>query len=109
MNKLLALCSALVATAIFAWGADALPNYEKTCASCHGKDGKGATKAGRKAGVKDLTDKAYQTTFTDAEAFTAIKDGMKDESGKEQMKPFGDKLTDEEIKELVAYIRTLGN
>ena len=54
MNKLLALCSALVATAIFAWGADALPNYEKTCASCHGKDGKGATKAGRKAG-RDAT------------------------------------------------------
>ena len=34
--------------------------FAANCASCHGKDGKGATKAGRMAGVKDFTDAAYQ-------------------------------------------------
>ena len=34
-----------------------------------------------------------------------IKEGMKDDKGKELMKSFADKLTDPEIKELVAYIR----
>ncbi len=87
--------------------ADALENYENHCASCHGKDGKGETKAGRKAQVKDLTDKAHQASFTDEVAFKGIKDGNKDEKGKEKMKSFADKLGDEEIKALVAYIRTM--
>jgi cytochrome c553 len=34
--------------------------WKEHCASCHGMDGRGKTKAGRKAKVKDLTDKKYQ-------------------------------------------------
>ena len=87
--------------------ASAPENFETHCASCHGKDGKGETKAGRKAQVKDLTDKAYQAKFADADAFAAIKLGMKDDKGKEKMKAYGDKLTDDEIKAIVAYVRGL--
>ena len=29
--------------------------YNKECAGCHGKDGKGKTPTGRKVGAKDLT------------------------------------------------------
>ena len=39
-------------------------------------------------------------------AATAIKDGVK-QNGKTTMKAFGGKLSDDEIKALVAYVRTL--
>jgi hypothetical protein len=37
--------------------------------------------------------------------FKAVKDGLK-EDGKEKVKPFGDKLKDDEIKALVAQVRS---
>ena len=99
----IALC---VAGAISARAAESTENWTKHCASCHGKDGKGDTKAGKKAEVKDLTDAKYQASFTDEQATTQIKDGMK-KDGKERMKPFKDKLTNDEIKALVAFLRGL--
>jgi cytochrome c553 len=108
MNKRL-LFTALLPFAILAaaWAADPADNWTAQCASCHGKDGKGATKAGRMAGAKDFTSAEYQKSFSDEKAAAQIKNGMKDESGKEKMKPFGEKLNDDEIKALVGYIRTL--
>ena len=82
-------------------------NGDANCASCHGKDGKGATRAGRTAGVKDFTDPAYQKEITDAKAIDQIKNGMKDKDGKEKMKAYADKLNDDEVKALIAFIRTL--
>src|SRR5947207_10313599 len=87
--------------------AEVKENWEKHCASCHGKDGKGETKAGRKADVKNLTDATYQASFTDEQMFKQIKEGMKDKNGKEKMKAFGGTLSDEEIKALVAFVRGL--
>lgn len=78
--------------------------WAKHCASCHGKDGKGQTKMGLKAGVKDYTDAKVQDAFKDDEAFKAVKDGLKGKD-KELMKPFAEKLTDDEIKSLIAYVR----
>ena len=106
MNKLIPVATVLLTTATLSWAGNPIPAYENYCASCHGNDGKGQTKAGRKAGAKDLTDKAHQASFTDEEAFKSIKEGMKATNGKEKMKPFGDKVTDEEIQTLIAYIRT---
>lgn len=83
---------------------DAAAVYAKNCASCHGKDGKGDTKMGKKAGAKDYTDAKVQGGFSDAEALAAIKDGVK-KDGKEKMKAFSSKVSDAEAKELVAYIR----
>ena len=85
--------------------ADVKEAWDKNCASCHGKDGKGETKAGKKAGAKDLTDAKYQASFTDDQMTKQIKEGLKDKNGKEQMKPFADKLADDEIKAIVAYVR----
>ena len=107
MKSVLLLAAGICAAALGIRAAAPLENYETHCASCHGNDGKGETKAGRKAQVKDLTDKAHQASFTDAVAAKGIKDGLKDDKGKEKMKAYGDKLTDEEIKALVAYVRTL--
>jgi cytochrome c553 len=85
--------------------ADVQQNWMKNCAACHGKDGKGETKAGRKAGSKDMTDPKYQAQITDEKAIEAIKHGIK-KDGKDAMKPFGEKLTDDEIKALVAKVRS---
>jgi cytochrome c553 len=86
------------------FGADAQANWDKNCASCHGKDGKGQTAMGKKVGVSDYTDAASQAKFTDEEAIKAIKEGIQ-KDGKTVMKPYADKLSDDEIKELVAHIR----
>ena len=85
--------------------ADVKENWGKACSNCHGMDGKGQTKLGKKAGAKDFTDVKVQSSFTDEKAFIAIKDGLL-EGDKVRMKP-AEKLTDEEIKALVKYVRDL--
>ena len=86
--------------------ADTKENWEKNCAKCHGPDGKAATAMGKKLEVRDLTDAKVQATFTDAQATTAIKDGVKAD-GKTKMPAYAEKLSDEEIKALVGYVRSL--
>ena len=104
---LIAVALALVTT----WSVEAADSlgvlWNKNCLSCHGKDGKGETKAGKKAGVKDMTDPAYQAALKEDVAFKAIKEGL-EEGGKSKMKPFKDKLTDDEIKQLFAFVKTFG-
>ncbi|HZL41786.1 MAG TPA: cytochrome c [Verrucomicrobiae bacterium] len=96
---------ALAALGSTALGADAKETWEKSCAKCHGADGKGQTKMGQKLGVKDYTDAKVQAELKDDEAFKAIKEGVKDKEGKTVMKP-AEGLSDEEIKGLVAYVRS---
>jgi cytochrome c553 len=84
---------------------DASVIWTKTCAACHGKDGKGQTKMGRKVDVKDYTDPKVQADLTDEKAVKSIKEGIKDDKGKERMKAYADAYSDEEIKNLIAYIR----
>jgi cytochrome c6 len=98
---LLAIFSAALAVS----AADVKENWEKHCKKCHGDDGKGETKMGAKSGVKDLTDAKVQGEFTDDKAFKSIKEGIKD-GEKTKMKP-AEGLSDEEIKALVAYTRSL--
>jgi mono/diheme cytochrome c family protein len=92
--------------AIFAWAADVKTNWDNDCAQCHGKDGRADTKMGKMLNAKDLTDPKVQAEFTDAKATQSIKEGVK-QNGKVTMKAFGGKLTDDEVKALVAYVRTL--
>jgi mono/diheme cytochrome c family protein len=86
--------------------ADAKALWDANCVQCHGKDGKADTKMGKALSAKDLTDPAVQSGFTDAKATDSIKNGVK-ENGKTTMKAFGGKLSDDDIKALVAYVRTL--
>jgi mono/diheme cytochrome c family protein len=86
--------------------ADAKALWDANCVQCHGKDGKADTKMGKTLSAKDLTDPAVQSAFSDAKATDSIKNGVK-EGGKTTMKAFGGKLSDDEIKALVAYVRTL--
>jgi mono/diheme cytochrome c family protein len=86
--------------------ADPKTNWANNCAQCHGPTGKGDTKMGKMLNAMDLTDPKKQASFTDAKAAAAIKDGVK-QNGKTTMKAFAGKLTDDEIKALVAYVRSL--
>ena len=85
--------------------ADAKANFKKIgCAGCHGEDGKGQTKLGIKMGAKDYTDPKVQDAIKDDQMFKSIKEGYK-KDGKVIMAAIGDKLTDAEIKEIIAYMR----
>src|SRR4051812_13469910 len=98
----------LLAGSLSARAADAKDVWTKDCAKCHGEDGKGKTKMGEKLGVKDYTDAKVQADFKDDSMAKAIKEGVKEKgSDKVKMKAFGDTLSDDEIKALVAYVRGL--
>ncbi len=84
--------------------ADVKDNWDKQCLKCHGADGKGNTKMGKQSGVKDYTDPKVQAEMKDETAVKIIKEGIV-EKGKKKMDPYKDKLSDPEIKELIAYIR----
>jgi len=87
-----------------AFAADAKDNWVKNCQKCHGADGKGQTVMGKKLKVKDYTDAKVQDAFKDEEAFKITKEGKK-EDGKDLMPAYAEKLSDQEIKDLVAYVR----
>lgn len=95
-----------LAAAITAKAAEVKDNWTTLCVKCHGEDGKGQTKMGQRLGVKDFTDAKVQADLKDDAATKAIKEGVKNDDGKTLMKPF-DSLSDDEVKALVAYIRTL--
>jgi mono/diheme cytochrome c family protein len=84
--------------------AEAKENWEKHCLKCHGADGKGQTKMGRQSGAKDYTDPKVQADLKDDNALKIIKEGIV-EKGKKKMDPYKEKLSDDEIKALIAYIR----
>jgi mono/diheme cytochrome c family protein len=105
MKKTLILGLAIIAIgALTAGAADAKAIWEKDCAKCHGPDGKGDTKMGKKAGAKDYTDAKVQAEMKDDQMAKAIKEGVKD-GDTVKMKGFSESLSDEEIKALVAYVR----
>jgi cytochrome c6 len=85
--------------------APAAENWENNCAKCHGADGKGQTKVGKKLKLKDYTDAKVQAAMTDDEMVKAITDGVLDDAGKEKMKAYKADLSADEIKDLVAYVR----
>lgn len=98
------ICLMLASSALTTYGADAAANWTEHCAKCHGENGKGETKAGRKLEIADLTDSKVQAKFTDEEAIKAVKEGIKDKAGKMAMKPI-EGLSDPEIKALIAIVR----
>ena len=106
MKKILIITLAVMASTVISTKAgDVKELWEKNCVKCHGADGKGETKMGKKAGAKDYTDAKVQAEMKDDVAFKSIKEGQKDKDGKVLMKP-AEGLTDDEIKALVAHVRT---
>jgi cytochrome c6 len=78
---------------------DASATYKAKCAACHGADGTGSA-MGKKMGAHDFTSADVQG-MSDAELTETIT------NGKNKMPKYGTSLKPEDIKGLVAYIRTL--
>jgi cytochrome c oxidase cbb3-type subunit 3 len=79
--------------------ADGSAIFKKNCVMCHGADGKGfpALKS------PDFTDPKWQSSAKDKEMREVIKNGKKGTA----MVGFSNKLSDEEVSAVVAYIRSL--
>ncbi len=73
--------------------------YKSKCAACHGADGTGSA-TGKKMGAQDFTTAGVQG-MSDTELSTIIT------NGKNKMPKYGASLKSEDIKGLVAYVRTL--
>ena len=105
MKLKISLVVAAVIAAASVSAADLKTNWETHCMKCHGADGKGNTKMGRQSGVKDYTDPKVQAEMKDDKALKIIKEGIV-EKGKKKMDPYADKLSEQEMKELIAHMRT---
>jgi mono/diheme cytochrome c family protein len=74
--------------------------YQARCLMCHGADGKAGTPAGLAFKAAAFNDPAI-VRISDADRIEIVK------KGKGKMPVFGDKLSDDQIKSVLAYIRTL--
>jgi mono/diheme cytochrome c family protein len=79
---------------------DPVSVYKSKCAGCHGADASGNTPVGKSMKIRDLHSADVQKQ-TDAQLTDIIT------GGKSPMPAYKDKLTAEQIKGLVGYIREL--
>lgn len=81
-------------------------NWKAKCASCHGADGKAETDQGKKLGIPNYADAGFQKSKTDDQLKSAISNGAKNDKG--EMEGYKDKLSGEEIDNLVKLVRSFG-
>jgi cytochrome c6 len=74
--------------------------YKQKCAACHGADGKGDTPTGKTMKVRSFTDPEV-AKMSDEDLSSLI------EKGKGKMPAYGKSMKADEIKAMVAYIRSL--
>lgn len=101
------LLAGLVASAAVAQ--DAKQTYDKSCASCHGAAGKGD---GPAAKMLKPTPEDFATALkgkSDADITKAVKEGGKAVGKAASMPGYGSKLTDDQIKGVVDYIKGLAS
>lgn len=92
------LAAAIAIPALAQSGTDV---YKSKCLMCHGVDGLAATSVGKAMKVTSFKDPAVVKS-SDAQLFAIVKNGKG-----ANMKPYAGKLSDDQIKSVVAYIRTL--
>lgn len=83
--------------------------HKKQCLRCHGEQGKGdgPGSAVLKTKPADWTDAARMSGISDDELFRAIKEGGAAVGRSKLMPAFGAKLKDQEISDLMAFIKSL--
>jgi cytochrome c6 len=74
--------------------------YKAKCQMCHGATGAADTGAGKATKTLPVSDPVVKGMSAD-DMVAVIK------NGKMKMQPFKDKLSDQEIKDVAAYFRTL--
>jgi mono/diheme cytochrome c family protein len=95
---MIALLAASVSAPAFAQtGAD---TYKAKCQMCHAADGSGSTPAGKAMKAVPFSDPEL-VKASDADLIAAT------ENGKNKMPAYKGKLTGDQIKDVIAYIRTL--
>jgi len=86
---------------------DAKATYDKSCAMCHGPGGKGDGAAGK---MLKPPPKDFATSLagkSDDDVAKIIKEGGKANGMAATMPAYGAKMSDDQIKELVTYIKGL--
>jgi cbb3-type cytochrome c oxidase subunit III len=80
--------------------------FAKSCASCHGDEGKGDGKMADQytPPPPDLTDAEWKHGSTDGEIFVLIRDGSKGTA----MKAYGSRLATNDLWNVVNYLRSIG-
>ena len=78
--------------------------YAKNCAPCHGVNGTGGSGNDLIGPAPDLTDAEWQHGGTDGEIFTNIKDGIPPDLS---MGPWGDRLKDTDIWNVVNFLKSI--
>jgi len=88
--------------------ADGAGTYATMCASCHGAAGAGDGPAAVALNPKpaNFADAAFWTSHDDAQVKKAIKEGGPAVGKSPLMAPFGAALSDAQIDELVAHLKT---
>jgi mono/diheme cytochrome c family protein len=83
--------------------------YDANCVGCHGATGKGdgAAAAALNPKPQDHTDGKIMNALSDKYLFDIIKDGGASMKKAPFMPASGKKLSDQEISDVVAYIRSL--
>jgi mono/diheme cytochrome c family protein len=83
--------------------------YAQLCGSCHGASGKGDGPAAGALNPKprDHTDGKYMKTLKDEDIFKITKEGGPSVGKSPLMPPWGAALSDQDIRNVVAYIRSL--
>lgn len=109
---LLSLGMVCFGTALLAHAADPAEGkklYSQFCASCHGESGKGDGPASAALNPKprNHTDKEYMAKLSDEDMMKVIKEGGTSVGKSPIMPPWGAALKDDQVKDVVAYIRTL--
>ena len=98
MAATLVLAASVAAPAFAAGTGEA--DYKAKCASCHGADGLAATPMGKMFKIASFKDPG-QVKLTDAEMIASTT------KGKGKMPAYDGKLSEAQIKDVIAYIRTL--
>jgi mono/diheme cytochrome c family protein len=85
--------------------------FEAHCAVCHGPTGKGDGAGARviRQKMADFSDAAAMRALSDRFLFDIIKKGSSQFGRSNAMPAWGMKLTDEEIRAVVAHIRSLAS
>ena len=78
--------------------------YQRYCASCHGLTAEGGSGSDISPPAPDLTDSEWKRGSTDGEIFDVIKNGVPPDLN---MEPWGDRITDTNIWNVVNYVRSL--
>jgi mono/diheme cytochrome c family protein len=77
--------------------------FQRSCTACHGNDGRGGEMRASLPSIPDFSARSWQEARTDPQLVVSVLDGKG-----AAMPPFRDKLSREQAREVIAFIRSFG-